>query len=86
MSVQSFLEACATGNVGVVEKLLESGVDPNQVNEVRSVSIASTTCFISVCVQCGQSGFYCASRNGHDKVVRVLLAAKALVNTQTKVL
>ncbi len=35
--------------------------------------------------QNGASAVYCASGKGHDEVVRVLLAAKATVNTQSKV-
>ncbi len=35
--------------------------------------------------QNGASAVYWASGNGHDEVVRVLLAAKATVNTQNKV-
>ncbi len=34
-SLQSFMEACETGIVGVVQLALEGGVDPNQKNEVR---------------------------------------------------
>ena len=29
------MEACGTGDVGVVQLALEGGVDPNQANEVR---------------------------------------------------
>ncbi len=36
-------------------------------------------------LQDGWTAVYCASRNGHDEVVRVLLAAKVTVNTQDKV-
>ncbi len=36
-------------------------------------------------LQDGWTALYWASRNGHDEIVRVLLAAKATVNTQTKV-
>ncbi len=36
-------------------------------------------------LQDGATALYWASRNGHDEIVRVLLAAKATVNTQTKV-
>ena len=36
-------------------------------------------------VQNGWTAVYWASRNGHDEIVRVLLAAKATVNTQIKV-
>ncbi len=36
--MQTFLEACKTGNVGVVLELLEGGADPNQADEVRAVS------------------------------------------------
>ena len=32
--LQSFLEACKTGNVGVVQLALEGGADPNQADEV----------------------------------------------------
>ncbi len=40
-SLQSFIEACATGNVGVVRKLLKRGADPNQADEeVRSLTSA----------------------------------------------
>ncbi len=35
--------------------------------------------------QDNRTALYQASYNGHDEVVRVLLAAKATVNTQTKV-
>ncbi len=39
LSIQGqFIEACKTGNVGVVQKLLECGADPNQTDdEVRSL-------------------------------------------------
>ena len=36
-------------------------------------------------LQSGLTALYCASNNGHDEIVRVLLAAKATVNTQNKV-
>ncbi len=36
--MQSFLEACKAGNVGVVLELLEGGADPNQADEVRGMS------------------------------------------------
>ncbi len=36
-------------------------------------------------LQDGWTAVYWASRNGHDEIVRVLLAAKATVNSQTKV-
>ena len=36
ISFQSLLmEACETGDVGVVQLALEGGADPNQANEVR---------------------------------------------------
>ncbi|XP_064395476.1 ankyrin repeat and protein kinase domain-containing protein 1-like isoform X3 [Halichondria panicea] len=59
-----FLDACKTGNVGVVLELLECGADPNQAD--KDVPL------------------HWAINNGHDEIVRVLLAAKATVNTQTK--
>ncbi len=35
---QSFIEACRTGNVRVVQELLKRGADPNQTDdEVRSL-------------------------------------------------
>ena len=36
-------------------------------------------------LQNNQTALFVASRNGHDEIVRVLLAAKATVNTQEKV-
>ncbi len=40
-SVISIIEACQTGNVGVVQKLLKRGADPNQTDdEVRSLTSA----------------------------------------------
>ena len=36
-------------------------------------------------VQENSTALECASTNGHDEVVRILLAAKATVNTQNKV-
>ncbi len=36
-------------------------------------------------IQNNVTALFIASENGHDDVVRVLLAAKATVNTQTKV-
>ncbi len=36
-------------------------------------------------LQDGSTAVYWASRNGHDEIVRVLLAAKAAVNTRNKV-
>ena len=36
-------------------------------------------------LQDGATALFWASRNGHDEIVRVLLAAKATVNTQNKV-
>ncbi|XP_064395496.1 ankyrin-3-like isoform X2 [Halichondria panicea] len=64
---QAFLDACGTGNVGVVLELLECGADPNQADKDDD-----------------WTALYWASRNGRDEIVRVLLAAKATVNTQTK--
>ncbi len=34
VSLQSFMLACKTGNVGVVQLALEGGADPNQADEV----------------------------------------------------
>ncbi len=34
---QEFLDACKTGNVGVVLELLECGADPNQADKVRGI-------------------------------------------------
>ncbi len=40
-SLQSFIDACKTGNVGVVQELLKRGADPNQTDEeVRSLTSA----------------------------------------------
>ncbi len=36
-------------------------------------------------IQDNSTALHAASSNGHDEVVRVLLAAKATVNAQTKV-
>ncbi len=36
-STQSFIDACKTGIVSVVELLLEGGADPNQTDEVRQL-------------------------------------------------
>ena len=38
------MEACKTGNVKVVEELLEGGADPNQVDEVRATFFLSGLC------------------------------------------
>ncbi len=40
---------------------------------------------VLIYIQDNQTALHTASYNGHDEVVRVLLAAKATVNTQTKV-
>ncbi len=81
-----FIEACKTGNVGVVQKLLKRGADPNQTDDkVRSFSSAVQYSNICCVPQYGMSAIHWASNNGHDEVVRVLLAAKATVNTQSKV-
>ena len=74
--------------MGVVLELLECGADPNQADKVRGI----------YCLQCqyvrwlmilspqdGVTALHWASNNGHDEIVRVLLAAKATVNTQNKV-
>ena len=34
---QAFLDACKTGNMGVVLELLECGADPNQADKVRGI-------------------------------------------------
>ncbi|XP_064395548.1 uncharacterized protein LOC135342673 isoform X3 [Halichondria panicea] len=78
----AFLEACKTGDVGVVLELLECGADPNQADEATGI-LQYVRWLISV-PQNGATALYWASRNGHDEIVRVLLAAKATVNTQTK--
>ncbi len=39
--MQSFLEACKAGNVGVVLELLEGGADPNQGDMVRGMRTVS---------------------------------------------
>ena len=41
--------------------------------------------YIFTLIQDNTSALHAASSNGHDEVVRVLLAAKATVNTQSKV-
>ena len=48
--------------------------------------IVSVALCCVLCVQNGGTALYYASRNGHDEVVRVLLAANATVNTHSKVL
>ncbi len=40
------MEACKTGNVGVVQLALERGADPNQANEVRLRIRLGTTPFV----------------------------------------
>ncbi len=78
--------------MGVVLELLECGADPNQADKVRGIH-STIDYFIGVLVcrcycldlQDGWTAVYWASNNGHDEIVRVLLAAKATVNTQTKV-
>ncbi len=37
--LQSFMEACKTGNVGVVQLALEGGADPNQADEVMIMCV-----------------------------------------------
>ena len=69
--------------MGVVLELLECGADPNQADEATGI-LQYVRWLISV-PQNGATALYWASRNGHDEIVRVLLAAKATVNTQTKV-
>ena len=41
--------------------------------------------YIFTLIQDNRTALHAASSNGHDEVVRVLLAAKATVNTQSKV-
>ena len=41
--------------------------------------------YIFTLIQDNVTALHAASSNGHDEVVRVLLAAKATVNTQDKV-
>ncbi len=41
--------------------------------------------YIFTLIQDNVTALHAASNNGHDEVVRVLLAAKATVNTQDKV-
>ena len=41
--------------------------------------------YIFTLIQNNVTALHAASNNGHDEVVRVLLAAKATVNTQSKV-
>ena len=35
--LQALLDACKTGNVGVVMELLKGGANPNQADEVRGI-------------------------------------------------
>ncbi len=41
--------------------------------------------YIFTLIQDNATALHAASNNGHDEVVRVLLAAKVAVNTQNKV-
>ncbi len=43
---QAFLDACKTGNVGVVLELLECGVDPNQADKVREILSTVPICLL----------------------------------------
>ncbi len=43
---QAFLDACKTGNVGVVLELLECGVDPNQADKVRGILSTVPICLL----------------------------------------
>ncbi len=42
-----FIEACKTGNVGVVQKLLECGADPNQTDD-EVISLTSAVQYSNV--------------------------------------
>ncbi len=83
---KEFLDACKTGNVGVVLELLECGADPNQADKVRVILQCQYVRWLMILsLQNGWTALFWASMNGHDEIVRVLLAAKATVNTQIKV-
>ncbi len=43
---QAFLDACKTGDVGVVLELLECGVDPNQADKVRGILSTVPICLL----------------------------------------
>ncbi len=43
---QAFLDACKTGDVGVVLELLECGVDPNQADKVREILSTVPICLL----------------------------------------
>ena len=73
--------------MGVVLELLECGADPNQADKVREYCLQCqyVRWLMILSLQNGWTALYWASRNGHDEIVRVLLAAKVTVNTQTNV-
>ncbi|XP_064391932.1 uncharacterized protein LOC135339650 isoform X3 [Halichondria panicea] len=95
----SLIEACKTGNVGVVQLALERGEDPNQANEDNSTALhiasdnghdevvrvlLAAKATVNTQDRSNWTALHIASINGHDEVVRVLLAGKATVNTQNK--
>ncbi len=72
--------------MGVVLELLECGADPNQADKVRRIYCLQCQYVRWLMILSLQDCALCwASDNGHDEIVRVLLVAKATVNTQIKV-
>ena len=70
----------------MVLELLECGADPNQADKVRGILQCQYVRWLMILsLQNGWTALFWASMNGHDEIVRVLLAAKATVNTQIKV-
>ena len=83
--------ASQNGHDEVVRVLLAAKVTVDTQDKVSStlyaLYIRGKSIFL-MCIYIQQnhvSALHLASQNGHDEVVRVLLAAKATVNTQTKV-
>ncbi|XP_064391884.1 uncharacterized protein LOC135339638 isoform X9 [Halichondria panicea] len=91
------MEACDTGDVGVVQLALEGGADPNQANELGQFPLWSASfdghlkCVellidaganVDMQAEHGATALHVAAQNGHLRVVEVLIAAMARVDIQ----
>ncbi|XP_064391958.1 uncharacterized protein LOC135339662 isoform X4 [Halichondria panicea] len=93
------MEACDTGDVGVVQLALEGGADPNQANEsgqsplwvasfdghLKCVELLiDAGANVDMQAEHGATALHVAAQNGHLRVVEVLIAAMARVDIQAK--